>query len=112
PTVFNFGDKNSLLHWNYMSGVDNFERRRNQLIYGSSGDLTNHALNSNYYQGNRNPYIDHPEYVWAVFGGGNNNSRIYVGASEPSDGTSSTTVTLARVMKNGTIGTSNVAINK
>ena len=73
PSVYNFGDLNSLLHWNYTDGVSNFERRRNQYIYGSSGDLTNHALNPNYYQGNRNPFVDHPEYVWAIFGGGNNN---------------------------------------
>ena len=84
-----------------MHGVDNYERRYNQYIYCSSGNLTNHALNPTYYQGNRNPYIDHPEYVWAIFGGGNNNSQLHVGNTVASDGSSSTTATL-RVMKNGT----------
>jgi endonuclease I len=120
PTIYNFGDLTSLLHWNYEYGVDNFERRRNQLIYGSSGDSTDHALNPLYYQGNRNPYIDHPEYVWAVYGtdkdgSGNivNNSQISVGNSGPaSDGTSTATLNLGPVIVNSTLGTSSVAFNK
>ncbi len=111
PSDYNFGDLNSLLHWNYMHGVDNYERRYNQYIYGSSGNLTDHALNHDYYQGNRNPFIDHPEYVWAVFGGGNNNAQIHVGGSAASDGSSATTVNL-RVMKNGTWGTTNTSVVK
>ena len=119
-TTFNMGDLNSFLHWNYEYGVDNFERRENQYIYGSSGDLTNHALNPNYYQGNRNPFIDHPEYVWAIFGtdtngSGNivNNSQIYVGSSAPaSDGSSTVNVDLGRVMTGGSFGTSDVAFHK
>src|SRR5262249_3984404 len=115
---FHMGDLNSYLHWNYEYGVDNFERRRNQLIYGSAGDLTNHALNPNYYQGNRNPFIDHPEYVWAIFGSdvvsGNivNNSQIYVGATPASDGSSTVNVDLGRIMTGGSFGTSDVAFTK
>ena len=120
PTTYNMGDLNSLLHWNYEYGVDNFERRRNAYIYGQSFGSSTNDLNPNYFQGNRNPYIDHPEYVWAVYGtdkdgGGNviNNSQIYVGASGPaSDGSSTATVDLGRVMVNGTLGTSSVAFNK
>jgi endonuclease I len=93
------GDLSSLLHWHYKHGVDNFERRRNDLIYDN-------------YQHNRNPYVDHPEYVWAIFGGGNNNSRIYVGSTNPGDGVSMVDVSLGRVMKNGTIGTTTVTMNK
>ena len=64
-------DLASLLRWNYTDGVDNFERRRNQYVYSSTD-------NPNYYQGNRNPFVDHPEYVWTIFGGGNNNSQLSV----------------------------------
>ncbi|MEI8197497.1 MAG: endonuclease, partial [Phycisphaerae bacterium] len=84
---FQVGDLASLLKNNYAHGVDNFERRRNQMIYSSSANPT-------YFQGNRNPYIDHPEYVWAVFGGGNNNSQIHLGAAgsaDTTDGASSVT---------------------
>jgi endonuclease I len=114
PTNYNFGDLNSLLHWNYIDGVNNFERRRNQQIYGSSGDLTNHGLNPSYYQANRNPFIDHPEYVWAIFGvptQGNNSSKIYLGPTAPGDGVSSTTLS-QRVMKNGTFAANSVVLTK
>lgn len=43
-----------LLAWNEQDPPDNFERNRNEVVYA--------------YQGNRNPYIDHPEYVCLVFG--------------------------------------------
>ena len=68
-----------------------------RIIYSS-------ALNPTYYQGNRNPFVDHPEYVWAIFGGGNNNSQIYVGSSPNGDGSSSAAVSLGRIMQNGTLG--------
>jgi len=99
------GDLTALLRWHYADGVDNFERRRNQCIFGA-------ALNPLYYQGNRNPYIDHPEYVWKVFGGGNNNSQLYVNASPNADGSSSVDVSLGRIMVGGTLGTSNVTLTK
>jgi endonuclease I len=112
------GDLASFLKWNYEFGVDNFERRRNQYIYGSAGDLTDHALNPTYYQGNRNPFIDHPEYVWSIFGtdkdlGGNviNNSQLSVAAPD-ANGASAATVDLGRIMKNGSFGTSNVTFTK
>ncbi len=67
------GDINTLIHWNYADVPDDFERRRNHVIYSQ-------AENS-FYQNNRNAYIDHPEYVWSVFGGGNNDSQVTAGSS-------------------------------
>ena len=49
------GLKSVLLQWHKEDPVDEFEHRRNDVIYG--------------YQGNRNPFIDHPEYVSCVFEG-------------------------------------------
>ena len=43
-----------LLKWNISDPVDNFERHRNDVIYS--------------YQHNRNPFIDHPEYVNRIWG--------------------------------------------
>jgi endonuclease I len=43
-----------LLAWHEQDPVDDFERNRNEVVYS--------------YQGNRNPYIDHPEYACLVFG--------------------------------------------
>jgi endonuclease I len=97
----NFGKLSALLRWHYQDGVSNAERKRNNLIYTD-------------YQHNRNPFVDHPEYVWSIFGvglEGNNSSKISVGPSPAADGSSSTTVNL-RTMKNGTFGTSTVALNK
>jgi len=45
----------TLLQWHLADPVDDIERRRNDLIYSN-------------YQANRNPYVDHPEYVQMVYG--------------------------------------------
>ncbi|MHB8077664.1 MAG: endonuclease [Candidatus Krumholzibacteriia bacterium] len=42
-----------LLQWNAADPVDDRERYRNDVVYG--------------FQGNRNPFIDHPEWVNAIF---------------------------------------------
>ena len=87
-----------MLRWNYADGVNNFERRKNDLIYDT-------------YQHNRNPYIDHPEYVWAVFGDALNNSQISV-ATPAGDGSSSTTANLGNVIVGTAFGTANVTVSK
>lgn len=48
------GKLSVLLQWHEQDPVDDFERRRNNRVYE--------------YQENRNPYIDHPEFVARVFG--------------------------------------------
>nr|WP_200941875.1 endonuclease [Angustibacter sp. Root456] len=44
-----------LLRWNAQDPPDAFEQHRNQVIYDT-------------YQHNRNPFIDHPEWVSSIFG--------------------------------------------
>ncbi len=44
-----------LLQWNTQDPPDAFEKNRNQVIYST-------------YQHNRNPFIDHPEWVSSIFG--------------------------------------------
>ena len=44
----------ALLQWNEDDPVDNWERNRNNVVYS--------------YQHNRNPFIDHPEYVNMIWG--------------------------------------------
>lgn len=44
----------TLLQWNQDDPVDDKERARNDVVYS--------------FQGNRNPFIDHPEWVDAIFG--------------------------------------------
>src|SRR5439155_21776257 len=93
--------------------VDNFERRRNQYIYGANGNnVPTPTSNINpYYQGNRNPFIDHPEYVWTVFGSFANDSQLSVGSSPNPNGSSATTVTL-RVMKNAAWTATSTNLNR
>ena len=45
----------TLLKWHNDDPVDAFERNRNDVVYG--------------YQGNRNPFIDNPQYVCDIWGG-------------------------------------------
>jgi endonuclease I len=49
------GKLSALIEWNYLYPVSTEEKARNHKIFTT-------------YQHNRNPYVDHPEYVWAVFG--------------------------------------------
>lgn len=44
----------TLIQWHEQDPVDDAERSRHEGVFG--------------YQGNRNPYVDHPEFVAAVFG--------------------------------------------
>ena len=58
PSVSNksprHGVRSTLLEWHEFDPVDDFERNRNDVIYS--------------YQGNRNPFIDHPELVDFLWG--------------------------------------------
>jgi len=48
------GKLSTLLQWHQQDPVDEFERNRNEVIYQQ-------------YQHNRNPFIDHPEWVEAIW---------------------------------------------
>ena len=48
-----FGKLSTLIQWHLQDPVDAFEQNRNEVVSG--------------YQGNRNPFIDHPEWVESIF---------------------------------------------
>ena len=50
-----FGNLSTLLAWHLADPVDAAERKRNDLVYSD-------------YQRNRNPFVDHPEWVMAIYG--------------------------------------------
>ncbi|MFT5422127.1 MAG: endonuclease I/subtilisin-like proprotein convertase family protein [Candidatus Endobugula sp.] len=52
-TVAYMGLLSTLIQWHKQDPVDDFERRHTDTVYS--------------FQGNRNPFIDHPEYVECVF---------------------------------------------
>ncbi len=80
------GDLNRLVEWHFAAPVDEFERRRNQIIFDD-------------YQFNRNPFIDRPELAWSVFVDQQNDSRIEIaGGSSDGAGGSSIDLSLGRVI--------------
>src|SRR5262245_26668008 len=95
------GNLNRLIEWHFAAPPDSFERRRNQVIFDN-------------YQHNRNPFTDHPEYVWSVFKQTNNNSQIAInGVTVNSDGSSTKSIDLGRVYIGGSVpGAQSVTLNK
>jgi endonuclease I/hydrogenase maturation factor len=49
-----FGKLDTLMDWNELDTVNEYEIRRNNLVYSD-------------YQGNRNPFVDHPEWARVIF---------------------------------------------
>ncbi|MDO9628296.1 MAG: endonuclease, partial [Acholeplasmataceae bacterium] len=54
PAMYQMGKLDVLLKWHLQDPVDDFERNRNDVIYGI--------------QNNRNPFIDYPEFVEKIWG--------------------------------------------
>lgn len=93
------GDLASLLEWHYLDEPDTFELRRNHLIYGQ--------------QGNRNAYIDHPEFVWSVYVDQQNDSQLYVGGSPAANGGSTLNLDLGSVIVGAAVpAPQNVTLHK
>jgi len=124
PSGNQMGDLSELIVWMYDEGPSERERRRNHLIWSNNPwDWEDTQINPEitlpgferpplpYHQGNRNPFIDHPEYVWAIWGSGPNNTTLYVGGAAAGDGSSSTTADLGRVIYGQSIS-STVALNR
>lgn len=100
------GDLASLMAWHFLDVPDEFERRRNHVIYSQ-------AFNPTYYTNNRNAYVDLPEAAWSVFMDQTNDSQLYVGAVPAANGGSSALAPLDPVLVGGTAdGTTTVMLMK
>jgi endonuclease I len=66
PATFQMAQLSFLVKWHLEDPVDAFETNRNEVIYSK--------------QGNRNPYIDHQEFVCRVWGPSNSNTQGYCAA--------------------------------
>jgi len=53
-SIASIGTLETFIYWASMDEVDTFEENRNDVIYS--------------YQGNRNPFIDHPELIGLIYG--------------------------------------------
>lgn len=99
-TAQGLGNLNRMVEWHYQAVPDDFELRRNDVIYDT-------------YQNNRNPFVDHPEFVWSVFKDQMNDSQLYVGAAPAADGSSSTSVDFGQVLVGAsTPGPQNVTLHR
>ncbi|MEK6676685.1 MAG: endonuclease [Planctomycetota bacterium] len=104
PGANQMGDLAKMLEWHFSEPVNNIELRRNHLVWSS-------VDNPSYFQGNRNPFIDRPEFVWAIWGPTPNDSTLYFGGSVPSDGASSTNLVIQSLV-NGSPAPSIVTLHK
>ncbi len=95
------GDLNRMIQWHFAATPTEFERNRNQVIYSN-------------YQGNRNPFIDRPEYAWSIFVDQQNDSRIAInGAAVQSNGSSTLDLDFGKVIVGGSMPASqSVTLNK
>lgn len=104
------GDLNRLLEWHFAAPPDStYERKRNQIIYDN-------------YQHNRNPFIDHPEFVWTIFAKDGlgvaipNDSQITISAPttvNTTTGSSTKIVNLSNVIVGGVVPSAQtVTLNK
>jgi endonuclease I len=89
----NFGKLSTLVQWHFEDPVADVERQRNHRIYSGCG-----YANPASCQHNRNPFIDRPEFVWAVFGSSPNDSTLYFGDVIPSDGASPVSLELPTII--------------
>lgn len=90
PSVGQMGDLSYLLDWHYEEEPSTRERRRNHLVFSFDD-------NPFYAQGNRNPFVDHPEFAWALWGEQPNDSQIvFAEGSVSGDGSSELTLNIGR----------------
>ncbi len=83
-----YGKLTTLLQWHQDDPVDDWEIGRNDIVYYS-------------YQNNRNPYVDHPEYVNSIWGSTNPEPSNHV-ASFSAAGPTSSSITLTWNDNDGT----------
>ena len=101
------GDLASLIEWHYLDPPDEFELRRNHIIFSQQ-------LNPQYYTNNRNAYIDRPEFVWSIYMDQMNDSTITVaGGSNSANGSSSLQVDFGTAIVGANISASElITLNK
>lgn len=103
------GDLGFLMQAHFADAPDDFERRMNHFNNtGIPGD------NSVVVQGNRNPFIDRPEFAYATFVGNQNNSQIQIASgSSNNNSTGESTLNLnQRVMQNETVDSRSIQVTK
>jgi len=108
PSGNQMGDLASLIEWHYLDPPDEFERRRNHIIFSSQ-------FNPQYFTNNRNAYVDRPEFVWSIYKDQMNDSTITVaGGSSNTDGSSTLEIDFGSIIVGTNILTTSrsITLNK
>jgi len=87
PSTNQMSDLESLIIWHYLDPPDEFERRRNHVIFSG-------VENRAFFTANRNAFIDRPEFVWSVYVDQANDSTLFVGDAPDAGGGSTLPVDL------------------
>lgn len=115
PSGAQMGDLPQLLLWHYAAGPDERERRRNHTLFlpddGLWFDAEINTFPVWYHQGNRNPFVDRPEFAWAIWGPWPNTSTLSV-APPDADGASSVSIDLGRAIVGAEFGGGSFVIDK
>ncbi|MEM9083821.1 MAG: endonuclease, partial [Planctomycetota bacterium] len=95
------GDIRELVRWHYEYLPGPWERQRHEKV----ASIHN----------NRNPFIDHPEWVWTIWGVpnfGQNNSQVYVGTGPGANGSSGIFLEFGSFILGGTVTPKTATVNK
>lgn len=92
----NMGRLSTLVDWHFRDPVAIEEMQRNHKIFTGCGYGAGTFQSC---QQNRNPFIDRPEFVWAVFGGVPNNSTLQWSETAPVNGASELLIELPPVIR-------------
>lgn len=107
PNGNQMGDLSSVIAWHYLDPPDEFERRRNHVIFSS-------ASNPSYFTNNRNAYIDRPEFVWSIYMDQQNDSMIEIdGGSNIGPGMTTLAIDFGAALVGASVpATQNVTLDK
>jgi endonuclease I len=83
------GSQAQFVDWHIQQMPDDDDRRRNDRVFT--------------HQQNRNPFVDHPEWVWAVFGGAPSDAQLAIDGLASADGASATLVDLGTFISGATL---------
>lgn len=92
------GSQPQLVDWHFDQMPDADDARRNDSVY--------------IYQRNRNPYVDRPEWVWAVFGTGPSDAQITLAGASQTNGASNVAIDFGAFIDTGAPMQATVQIDK
>ncbi|MEM8756913.1 MAG: endonuclease [Planctomycetota bacterium] len=95
PTI---GSQSQFIDWHFEQMPDDDDRRRNDRAFDA--------------QQNRNPFVDRPEWVWAIFGEGPSDAQLAIAGAGVTGGASAASIDLGALIADGAPITTGIALDK